>query len=267
MLLYDTLPHVNGVSLSYTAEATNISGPGATDGTGLQASILNDEWGFNQACLKYAGVVPSGTVEDADTSQILASIINSLSPVGTVLQGMWNTDPASLGIRALLLDGTGILIADYAALVAACYVGDGNNATADAFYKADDAAGTIPNTAGTYFILPDTRGSFLRDADSAKTYDPYGDRTMGEVQGSYLQDHEHDIQNLVSPGTQYLEQTPATTDMTGGSGSVAFSVGGAGTSQVGAYAIQTPNKGSDAVATESTETAPRNAICKFAIRY
>jgi hypothetical protein len=267
MILLDTLPNVTGTALAYTVAAQNISGPGATDGTGLQASILTDEWGFQQAALKYADVAPSGTPEDADTSQILASLINSLSPVGTVLQGMWSTDPASLGIRAILMDGSGILIANYAALVAACYVGDGNNGTADAFYKADDAAGTTPNVAGTYFILPDTRGSFLRDADSAKAQDPYGDRTMGEVQGSYIQDHEHDVQNLASPGSQFLEQSPATVTMTGGTGNSPWTIGGGGTQPIGAYDIQTPNKGADAVAVESTETAPRNAICKFAIRY
>jgi hypothetical protein len=261
MILLDTLPNVTGTALAYTVAAQNISGPGATDGTGLQASILTDGWGFQQAALKYADIAPSGTPEDADTSQILASLINALSPVGTVLQGMWSTDPASLGIRAILLDGSGILIANYAALVAACYVGDGNNGTADAFYKADDAAGTIRNTAGTYFILPDTRGSFLRDADSAKTYDPYGDRTMGEVQGSYIQDHEHDIFNSAG-SVQYQANTLV--DTTGATPGITAIVTG---DSAKAYNIYTTNKGSDSVAVESTETAPRNAICKFAIRY
>jgi hypothetical protein len=266
MILLDTLANVIGDALLYTVAAKDISAPGGSDGTGLQATWLTDLWGFIQACTKKGSVVPNGSNETADASQIYEGLEKALSPPGTVLQGMWNDDPSVLNYRVLPLEGQGVLVADYPELTTACYVGDADNATAGAFFRANDAAGIGRSISGTYLILPDTRGSFLRDNDSAKTYDPYGDRTMGEVQGKYLQDHEHNVM-WDSGVEQQLYRTSYTTDTSTGPTqphiTEAFTAG----NEIYGWNIQATNKSSAGVSFEASDLAPRNAICRFAIRY
>jgi hypothetical protein len=75
-----------------------------------------------------------------------------------------NGTPAANGDRVLLLQGQVISIASYTRLVAACYVGDPSNPTAPAFYKTSDAGGTTRDTAGGFFVLPDTRAVNLKGA-------------------------------------------------------------------------------------------------------
>ena len=269
MILYDTLPHVDGASLAYTAEATNISGPAAVDGTGLQAVILNDPWGFHQAVLKATSIVPSGTVEDADTSQILDGLKNMLSPVGTVIQGFWNADPSTLDYRVLPLEGQGILVANYVELTASVYVGDLDNPTAEAFYRSTDSGGTSRSTTGAYLQLPDTRGSFLRDNDSGMTYDPYGDRTMGETQHFYIQKHSHYVGEDHGGGVDALVYLGASVlNGTGDLGGLkATGVGLIANTEAFAVQLRATNVDGETVNKEATEAAPRNTICRFAIRY
>jgi hypothetical protein len=73
-------------------------------------------------------------------------------------------------------------------------VGDGNNAAVaaagGAYYRADDAAGTIPNIAGVYLILPERRGYTPRGLDPAATVDPQGaSRYLGDLQEDAFQGH------------------------------------------------------------------------------
>jgi len=60
-----------------------------------------------------------------------------------------------------LLNGQVLLVSSFELLVERCYCGDGNNATADYFYRCDNSDGTVKNTTGIYFKIPDARGLTL----------------------------------------------------------------------------------------------------------
>ena len=187
--------------------AINASGPSATDGTEFIADMVNDSmWGVWQMILNRAGLSPNGVLESDSASQIKEALQKGFgAPVGVVTQWHIDDDPGTTGHRALFLNGQGVLIANYVDLDAAAYVGDGNNtavaAAGGGYYRADDAAGTIPNIAGVYLILPETRGYTPRGLDLAASVDPDGaGRFLGDVQLDAFQGHEIEIFNGVTPG-------------------------------------------------------------------
>jgi len=164
--------------------AVDSSGPLTTDGTEFIAAMVNDYmFGILQSLLDYTGQTPNGTVEGPSNSQYLEGHRRAFSYPGEIIAAAWNDDPATLGIRAIKLIGQGILVANYPLLAAAVYCGDGNNATASAFFRADNSDGSSRNTAGIYLILPDARGYFIRGLDTAAGVDPDGaSRDLGHVQ-------------------------------------------------------------------------------------
>lgn len=175
-------------------QAINVTAPGAGDGTEFVALMVNDIWGRAQALLDYAGLTPDGVTEAPDTAQVLDAIgLGFACGPGTGRIYWKNDTPAVHGDRLLLLQGQVILIATYPLLVAAVYCGDADNPTAPAFYKTSDAGGTIRNIAGTYLVLPDTRGLSLKNIGDAtisgrtKT----GPVELGEVQEDQFQGHYH----------------------------------------------------------------------------
>lgn len=185
--------NINGTFPNATGK--NASGAGATDGTEFIADAINDYMiGFPQFALNYASIIPSGVVESSSASQIFESIQkgNGIGP-GVLVGWFLANDPSIAGYRVLLMQGQGILRANYQALDNVVYVGDGSNAAVaaggGAFYRADDAAGTTPNTTGIYLILPETRGYTLRGLDTAATIDPDGaSRFLGDNQSDALQE-------------------------------------------------------------------------------
>jgi hypothetical protein len=183
--------NTNGVLGGYTAK--NASGAGATDGTPYVAAFIDDIWGPKQALMDRASLTPNGVTESVAASQILDAMEKGYAlGAGYIVQYEKAASPATNGDRVLLLTGQGVLIASYPELTTAVYVGDGNNATAATYYKADDAAGTIRNTAGTYLILPDYRGVVPRGLDVAAAIDPGGaSRTLGSLQQDAYQGHHH----------------------------------------------------------------------------
>jgi hypothetical protein len=170
----------------------NATGAGATDGTEFIAALIDNwMWGPAQALLDHESITPNGVTEAAGASQVLDAV-QKLFPPGMVAEWNLNADPGTTGHRFLLLNGQGILRANYADLDANVYVGDGNNATAAAYYHADDAAGTIRNTTGVYLILPESRGYTTRGLDLAASVDPLGaSRSLGDNQLDALQLHQH----------------------------------------------------------------------------
>lgn len=175
----------------------NATGAGATDGTEwIAAYIDNWGWGWQQALFDQEGITPDGITEAAGASQIVDAL-NNMFPAGMIAEWNINVDPATLGARYLLLNGQGILRANYPDLDTNCYVGDGNNAAVaaagGAYYRADDAAGTTPNIAGVYLILPESRGYTTRGLDTAASVDPDGAaRALGDNQGSAMWGHWHE---------------------------------------------------------------------------
>jgi hypothetical protein len=206
----DSKLYIGGYMQDYAAAFTNFSGaypnilainatgPSTTDGTEFVANMINDSmWGVWQMILNHAGLSPNGVLESNTASQIKEALWKGFgAPPGVVTQWHLDDDPGVSGHRCLLLNGQGILRANYVDLDAAVYVGDANNATVAAgggfYYRADDAAGTTPNIAGIYLILPETRGYVPRGLDIAATVDPGGaSRFLGDPQLDAMQGHYH----------------------------------------------------------------------------
>jgi len=211
MLDYSTVPNTAGAFPNVVA--LNATGPGATDGTPFIKQMIDDLWGARQALMDAAGLSPNAVQEAAGASQNLEALRNVVGSPGEVIAWHGNTsDPSSVNIRMLPLNGQGILRASYPELDAAVYVGDPSNPTAPAYYHADDAAGTLRNTAGIYLIFPDLRGYVLRGLDPTGTIDPLGaSRTLADTQAFALQEHKH---TQIKTGTTVLYYT--TTDLTAG---------------------------------------------------
>ena len=173
--------------------AINETAPGAADGTEFVAALVNDIWGRAQALMDYAGLSPDGVTEAPDTAQILEALCKGFG-IGPGMGVIYwkNGAPATNGDRVLLLQGQVILIATYPLLAAAVYCGDAKNATAPAFYKTSDAGGTIRSTAGTYLVLPDTRGLSLKGVGNAtvNTRTKTGPAALGGVQEDQMQGHK-----------------------------------------------------------------------------
>lgn len=204
--------NTNSVAFPDT-EAVNVSAPGAGDGTEFVAALVNDIWGRAQAIMDYAGLTPDGAQEAPDTAQILEAIGRGFGVGPGMGVIYWKNDtPAAFGDRVLLLQGQVILIASYPLLAAAVYCGDANNATAPAFYKTSDAGGTIRDTAGTYLVLPDTRGLSLKGVGDAvvNTRTKTGPAALGEVQEDAMQGHIHPatVADGATTGTgPYIQKT------------------------------------------------------------
>lgn len=184
--------------------AQDITVPGDNTGTPWEKDLLDDMWGFYQQLLDAAGITPSGNPDQVGTSDYYDALRLVSGPVGTIGMMALNVTAASLGLRMLPLDGSGVLIANYAELDTVVYVGNPANPTADSFYHADDAAGTSRNTAGVYLILPDFRGQFVRGVDLAGAVDPDGGtRNMADYQGDAVLKHNHVIEDVIGGFFQY----------------------------------------------------------------
>ena len=198
--------NTNGLAFPNTL-TVNATGPSATDGTELIKLFGDDIWGARQAMMDHAGLTPDGVTEAAGTAQIIEALQKGFgAPPGVVTEWNLSSDPGTTGHRCLLLQGQGILRANYPYLDSAVYVGDGNNAAVaaggGAYYRADDAAGTTPNIAGVYLILPETRGLVARGLDTAASIDPDGaSRYTGDLQVDASQGHHHDGSALEISGT------------------------------------------------------------------
>jgi len=243
--------------------AQNASGAGATDGTPYLATFIDDIWGRFQALMDRAGIVPSGVTESVSASQHIESLKKGFA-LGAGYTVMYNkdADPVTNGDRVIILTGQGILRANFTELDAAVYVGDGNNTTVQAgggaFYRADDAAGTLPNIAGIYLILPDYRGRVPRGDDIGATVDPDGAaRFLGDHQDDSLQGHFH--------GTSQIDaQAVAGTD-----GTLRFKTQNDGNNAFtgNAFIAGPITDGSNGTPRISSETRSTNVQTRYAITY
>jgi hypothetical protein len=184
----------------------NATSPSAQDGTPFIAAYIDNDWGWQQFIMDYAGLTPSGVTESSSVSQIVEAFqLAQGSGPGRGVIWWKNEAPSVTGDRVLLLTGQGVEIANYPELDANVWCTDagpggspasGYNAIVaaggGAFYRASDAAGTTPNIAGPYLILSDTRGRGLRGEDSGALVDPDGaSRFLGGLQGSAMWGHWH----------------------------------------------------------------------------
>lgn len=178
-------------------KAINASGPTELDGTEfVKLMVDNFMFGRQQALLNYADITPNGLSEEDGDSQEIEAMQRSFGAPGEAVDWYGNADPSASGLRILLLEGQGILVADYPELTTAVYVGDGDNPTAPAFYRADDSAGTIRNIAGIYLILPDMTNFYpkLIGQDILRA------RTQNNGTASVLDENETFIQSVSRTG-------------------------------------------------------------------
>lgn len=112
---------------------------------------------------------------------------SSINMIGAVVAFATATAPASW----LKANGAAVLISTYSELATAIYCGDANNATAAWGYKTTSAVSPSTNrsTAGTYIVLPDLRGEFIRGFDDAKGTD--SGRVLWATQTAAVEAHTH----------------------------------------------------------------------------
>lgn len=144
--------------------------PGALDTLNELAAALGDDANF-------AATVTTALAGKAPLSAV--------APVGAELLWPAATPPDGW----LEEDGSAVLVASYPELAAAIYCGDANNATAEWGYKATTnvSPGSNRSTTGTYIVLPDARGEFIRGWDHGRGVD--SGRGLWSSQADAFQGH------------------------------------------------------------------------------
>lgn len=239
----------------------DVSAPGAGDGTEWIAEYVNCDWGYQQHLMTKAGLTPNGVTEANGASQIYTAMQRCFSTPGELVPWLGPGDPAVSGHRMLRLDGSVLTIASYPDIVAATYIGDGNNYDANyiGFFKTSDAGGTLRDHTGAYFVLPDYRGLFLRGIDPLAIYDPDGaSRGIPNLQQDAQETHGHELRTLST--ASYAVTTSVT--LTGSGGLTLSGSPGADRFQARDLSAEmvggTPN---------DYETRPLNANVDWCVRY
>jgi hypothetical protein len=220
---YVSVPNITNAFPSVIAK--NSSGAGATDGTGLVADWLNNDWGFKQMLMSRAGLTPSGSLEAYSvanafshtvpgqvtitlaTAQILQALQYHFGSPGELVLWCRSQAPGTVGARVLLLQGQTLAVASYPDLCNAVYVGDAlNNTVGVPFYLSSDNGGVTRSTTGAYLTLPDARGVTIRGIDTAQARDPLGNSrggaagaANGSVELDAEQAHWHDVVKKDAP--------------------------------------------------------------------
>lgn len=216
MIDYGTLDNVDGSFPD--AAPTDVSAPGAGDGTKVEAAWGQQAWGFHQAIMDYVGATPDTADEVHDASQLHNALVTGLSPPGVIVGWHGALDPDNVQhseVRLLPCVGQTVLIADYPTLAAYCYIGDGNNADENFpyWYKSSDAGGVTRDDGGNYITVCDLRGAFLRGKDTTATRDPLGaTREFPDFQGDALLEHEHRVKTSSSGKYASIPATATLTD-------------------------------------------------------
>jgi hypothetical protein len=191
-----------------------------------------------------AAIMAAGITVDRAVAGQLWAAVNALAdarvaqavPAGMVM--LWDS-AAAPPIGWLKLNGAAVLRANYAALDAAVYCGDSQNATAEYYYRATTNVNPSANrsTTGAYLVLKDTRARFVRGLDEGLGLDAA--RSRWAYQADEVKSHTHTVTGAAGAGT---------------------SVGGANT-------VQQSGGTSPTSATGGTETRPINVTSTYVIRY
>lgn len=220
----------------------------AQAGTDTTRAVTPAALSSRTATTDRTGLVELATDSEIDlatdaTKALPASAARRIVPPGAIMGFARNTAPSGW-IKA---NGATLLISSYPELAAAIYCGDTLNATALFGYKVTAASGGTRSTAGTYIVLPDLRGEFLRGWDDSRAVD--SSREFGSAQADAFKSHGH-------PGSI----TNATAETYNGARS-AFDQGSNNklpTSVAGTVTI---------AAAGDTETRPRNIAILYCIKF
>lgn len=166
-------------------------------------------------------VATDGTVTIGTTALAFERVGADSLPLGSVIMHSGPAAPPGY----LIANGAAVARATYAQLDAAMYVGDGQNATAPAYYRCSDSGNPTGSRAvgGAYLVLPDYRGVVLRGLDQGRGLDPDGGtRSVNSYQADELKSHAHTAVQLIngSGSEQIMPQsgTGARTNQTNASG-------------------------------------------------
>lgn len=266
---------VNNYAGSFpNATAINSSGAGTTDGSEYVAGFINNFLiGPAQALLDYCDITPNGVTESASNSQIIEALQKGAAYLpGTVLEWNLNVDPAAIGFRGLYLNGQGIIRASYPLLDANCYVGDANNSAVAAagggYYRADDAAGTIPNIAGDYLILPESRGLTVRGLDTAASTDPQGaSRYLGDMQADAMQRITGVLDERFRGESAYFDETSYTGVFKNSYIGTKTGLGGSSSNNIVMNFDSADSTSPNTAKTDDIETRMANRSTKFIVIY
>lgn len=190
-------PSTNTLTPAAWAALTSLLSNGFSSGlaSSQQANTL-----FRQLSTVAAGVgqfisdqgfdaLDNGNINDFATA-FSNALRRAALPAGLILMTGAGTAPAG----TVKLNGTVIPInATSQNLVDAVYCGDAGNATASFFYKCTDSANptTSRSTAGTFFVLEDTRGRFPRSWVDGGSID--SGRSLWAYQTQDIQSHFHTV--------------------------------------------------------------------------
>lgn len=256
MFDFATLANIIGTFPSVTAK--NASGSGSTDGTPLVAQWLSDYFGAMQAIMNRAGLTPNGVAESYTASQILSALKLQFGTPGDLYLSLVQ-NPATIGVRALILTGQVITIANYADLVAATYITDANNANTayQAFYKCSDSGGVTRSTSGAYFKLPDFRGLFMRALDLGAVRNPNGaaDFIGNERDDAFMAHHHAATVVTYNVGQGDATPQPITATSTSNPRTASVDVG------------DPSDDGTHGTPRVDYETRPKQGIIQLGIRY
>ncbi|MCW1412214.1 tail fiber protein [Rhizobium sp. 1AS11] len=124
---------------------------------------------------------------DAIVAPVIATFAEKGTQPGDVKFSRRTTAPAGW----LKANGAAVSRASYPELDAAIYVGDSANATALDGYRCTNPANPTGtrSVSGSYIVLPDLRGEFLRGWDDGRGIDPA--RALGSAQSGQNLAHDH----------------------------------------------------------------------------
>lgn len=167
---------------------------------------------------------------------------------------IWHSQTVPTGWREC--DGAALLIATYPTLATNIYVGDVLNPTAAWGYKCTDPLN--PNTTrslvGTYIVIPDYRGEFIRGWDHGRSVDV--GRAWASLQAEMIGPHTHPI---TDPGHTHPGVPQSGADVDRGSLASQFSIDVSGNTGSATTGITVNNN-------SGTENRPRNAAPMYIIK-
>lgn len=149
-------------------------------------------------------------------------------PTGMLGLFLFNSAPSGW----LKLNGAAIPIAAYSTLAGLLYCGDANNASAAWGYRCTNQSSptTSRSISGSYIVLPDARGEFLRFWDDGRGLDV--GRLLWAMQSGQILSHSHGVSD---PGHAHSVYDPGHSHTVSPGGVVMAGSGGTGLGSVGAY--------------------------------
>lgn len=246
---------------SKNAAATSASNAGtsasnaASSATNASNSATAANNSKNAAAISESNAATSAT--NANNSAIAAAasaatIANDKVQPGALEFYLTSSAPAG----RLKANGALIDVSVYAALVAAIYCGNGNNATAGWGYRTN-STDTVRSTTGTHLRLPDWRGEFTRGFDDGRGVD--SGRSLWAAQTDLVKAHTHSI---TDPGHFHVIDSY-----------ISGAVGASGRPQEGSsgstdsFGTLSETTGISVQANVGTENRPRNQVALACIKY